>query len=79
MKFDLCGSMHICVRGNFIMPTCTPPPKETCMHANAHLNTRFAVLLKAIENSHAHECMKGIVWITEISLYVRLLQWRLWR
>ena len=47
------------------MPTCTLPPKETCMHANAHLNTRLAVLLSAIKNLHAHECRKGIVWITD--------------
>ena len=56
MKFDICGSMHTCVRGNACM---YPPPKKHTMHVNAHLNTRFARLLNAIKNLHAHECMKG--------------------
>ena len=46
MKFDICGFMHTCVRGNACM---YPPPQETHMHVNAHLNTRFAVLLNAIK------------------------------
>ena len=70
--------MHTCVRGNFIMPTCTLPQRN--MHAcECTSEYKFWGVIKCNKNLHAHECMKGIVWITEISLYVRLLQWRLWR
>ena len=76
MKFDICGSMHTCVRGNAHM---YPPPHRNMHACECTSQYKICSVIKCNKNSDAHEYMEGIVWITEISLYVRLLEWRMQR